>query len=96
MFVRTDIPIVNQIVQVGHVCYEAGLKFDANDNTYLVLFQCESEDELKKTEYWLNSRGVETHIFFEPDNNMGYSALCTQPVSGSLRKIFRRYKLYKI
>lgn len=94
MFIRTDIPIPNQIVQVGHVCYEAGLKFNAKDNTYLVLFQSESEDELKEIESWLNFNEIDTHVFFEPDNNMGYSALCTQPVSGSLRKIFRRYKLY--
>lgn len=94
MFIRTDIPVPNQIVQVGHVCYEAGLKFKARDDTYLVLFQVESEEALKCVEGWLNFNDIETHMFFEPDDNMGYSALCTQPVSGSLRKIFRRYKLY--
>ncbi len=96
MFIRTDIPLPNQIVQVGHVCYEAGLKFQAKNDTYLVLFRVDFEDELREIESWLNFNGIETHIFFEPDNDMGYSALCTQPVSGSLRKLFKKYRLYSV
>ena len=87
-------PIANQMVQVGHVCYEAGLKFQAEDDTYMVLCQVESQEDLLEAEMRLNDSGVETHKFYEPDDNLEYTALCSRPVSGKERKIFRKYKLW--
>lgn len=87
-------PIADQMVQVGHVCYEAGLKFHADDNTYMVLCQVASQEGLFDAEMRLNYLGIETHKFYEPDNNLEYTALCSRPVSGEERKIFRKYKLW--
>ena len=94
VLVRTDIPVADQMVQVGHVCYEAGLKFGAEPDTYLVLCQVDTEEALLEAELRLNHEGIETHKFHEPDDDMGYTALCSQPVSGNLRNKFRRYKLW--
>lgn len=94
VFVRTDIPVADQMVQVGHVCYEAGLKFQAQDDTYLVLCQVASQEDLLEVEMRLNDSGVETHKFFEPDDDMEYTTLCTQPISKANRNLFRRYKLW--
>lgn len=87
-------PIADQMVQVGHVCYEAGLKFQAQNNTYMVLCQVDSQEDLLEIEMRLNDSGVETHKFYEPDDNLGYTALCSCSVSGKERKIFRKYKLW--
>ena len=94
VFVRKDIPIADQIVQVGHVCYESGLRFNAKENTFMVLCQVNSEEELCTTMYRLIEMGVEMHQFIEPDNDLGLTALCSQPVSGKQRHLFRKYKLW--
>ena len=94
IFVRRDIPVANQIVQVGHVCYEAGLNFNAKQDTYMVLCQVDSEEDLLEIELRLNDANVETHKFYEPDDDLGYTALCSRPVNKKERKIFRKYKLW--
>jgi hypothetical protein len=86
--------VAHQIVQVGHVCYEAGEKFSATSDTYMVLFQVQSQEDLFEIEMRLNDSGIETHKFYEPDNNFGYTALCSCPVTGKDRKLFRKYKLW--
>ena len=91
---RSDIPIADQIVQVGHVCCEAGLRFNASPDTYMVLCRVDSEEELLEAEMRINDSGVETHKFFEPDDDLGFTALCSQPVKGKERNIFRKYKLW--
>lgn len=48
-FVRTDIPIADQIVQVGHACIEAGKRFQHPDNTHLVLLNMPNQDKLVDT-----------------------------------------------
>jgi len=45
--IRTDIPLANQIVQVGHVCVEAGNQFTQPDKpSHLVLLRVASQDRL--------------------------------------------------
>lgn len=95
MFIRTDIPIADQMVQVGHVCYEAGLKFNANPHTYLVLCSVHNEKELLAVEESLGCHNIESHKFYEPDDDMGYTALCSEPINGAKRKLFRKYRLWK-
>jgi len=94
VFIRKDLPIVQQLVQVGHVCYEAGNKFNASDNTHLVLFQINSEKELLNIEEKLLLKGILTHKFFEPDNDYGFTSLCTEPISGSKRRKISGYTLW--
>jgi len=94
VLVRTDIPVPDQIVQVGHVCYEAGLKFKADPDTFMVLCQVANEEDLLEAEARLTEAGIETHKFHEPDDDMGYTALCSQPLQGKSRNAFRKYKLW--
>ena len=43
----------------------------------------------------LKDKGIEHHMFHEPDNNMGYTAIATEPIYGKDRKFFRKFKMYE-
>lgn len=60
----------------------------------MVLCQAASEEELRMIMYTLIELGVEMHQFVEPDDDLGLTALCSQPVSGKQRHLFRKYKLW--
>lgn len=95
-FIREDISPAQQIVQIGHAAYEAGLRFKAPQNeTYLILLAAKDESELKEISMRLEGRGIDHHMFYEPDNAMGFSAICTQPVyDKGDRNFFKKYRLY--
>jgi hypothetical protein len=81
VFVRTDIPIADQLVQVGHACLEAGNRFAQPEGPcHLVLFGVRSEARLLDAAVWLNAAGIKCVTFFEPDDRLGYTAISTEPV----------------
>lgn len=96
IFVRTDISLEQQLVQAAHAALEAGFKFEKPKNTaFLVLIAVKNQETLLKTADFLEKSGVKSVLFFEPDNNMGYSALGTEPVDENNRRPFRKFKLWK-
>lgn len=95
-FIRQDISPEQKIVQLGHATWEAGLRFEKPSETAsLILLSADDEDDLASISRKLDQRGIEHYTFFEPDNNMGYSAICTRPVyEKTERNFFKRYTLY--
>jgi len=94
--VRTDIPLADQIVQVGHACLEAGFKFQKpNEILHLIVVCVESETHLLATLERLGLRGIQFVVFYEPDDEMGYTAACTQPLTPAFRREFRGFSLWK-
>jgi hypothetical protein len=98
--VRTDIPLADQIVQVGHACFEAGIKFGVPD-CHMVLLQTNSEHNLNATNQMLIDYGIQSVVFYEPDSifedstdPMGNTALCTEPLRGKQRMAFQDYSLW--
>ncbi len=96
-FVRKDISIVQQIIQMSHAAHEAGRKIGAKHAPpSIVLFEVQSQKELMDIFDELYTKDIECEMFYEPDNQMGYSALCTEPLdTPELRKHFERYNLYR-
>lgn len=106
VWVRTDIPLAQQLVQVGHACYDAGVvqghlvTLDTSEDTlpespHMCLLQVPSQDALKEVATHLMSSDIQFQAFFEPDNDMGFSAICTEPIKGDKRKALRGYKLWE-
>jgi hypothetical protein len=96
VFVRTDIPLADQIVQVGHACFSAGLKCRTSDeDVNLVLLSMDSERQLLASLGGLNAAGIKYVVFYEPDDEMGHTAACTEPLSSMHRREFHRYQLWK-
>ena len=96
MLVRVDIPIADQIVQVGHVCLEAGRRYMGSGATpNLVLLGVACERQLLDALGRLDARGIGYAVFHEPDDQMGYTAACTEPLSAERGAEFRRMRLWK-
>lgn len=96
IFVRKDISLEQQLVQAAHAALEAGFTFQKPKNTaFLVLIAVETQEKLLKTADTLEKQGIKTVLFFEPDDNMGYSAFATEPIDENNRRPFRRFRLWK-
>lgn len=95
-FVRRDISPEQRIVQIGHACYEAGKLFpDEGHISSMVLLGADNETDLKFIARKLDERGIEFYSFYEPDDGMGYSAICTRPITNRQdRNFFRKWKLF--
>jgi len=94
--IRRDIPFAQQLVQVGHAALEAGREHYRSDETAsFIVLEVPDRAALEAAAQRLSSLGIDHHLFFEPDFDMGYSALATRPVSGKERQIFRRWPLWR-
>ena len=96
-FVRKDLSPEQRIVQIGHACYEAGKQFqDPQGISNLVLLGAQDEDDLKNIAMKLDIRGIEYYMFYEPDYNTGYTAICTRPITEDReRSFFRKWDLFR-
>ncbi len=95
-FVRKDLTAEQKIVQIGHVCFEAGKQFtDPSGISSLVLLESRDENDLLEIGKTLDEKGIDYYIFFEPDFDTGYTAICTRPVREKERSIFKKWKLFK-
>lgn len=95
VFIRTDIPVSDQIVQVGHVCLDAGKKFNPPEHTHMVVCKVSNFMELEKVHHLCQQNNIATEKFYEPDDGMGHTGICTQPIYGNTRSIFKRYRLWR-
>ncbi|MFT3891394.1 MAG: hypothetical protein QM730_07145 [Anaerolineales bacterium] len=93
---RKDIPHADQIVQIGHACLEGGFQFKRPDETiHLVVVGIESEKHLLATLERIGLKGIRFVVFHEPDDEMGFTAACTQPLSATHRREFRDFPLWE-
>jgi hypothetical protein len=84
------------MVQACHACLEAGFAFPApHSAVFLVLVAVKDEQELENIKKSLELHGIQSKMFYEPDDNMGYSAIATEPLTEDKRKFFRKYELWK-
>jgi len=93
LFIRTDLTHPQQIVQASHAALEAGNRF--GPHSHLVLIGIKDEQALLQAAARLDESGIEHEKFFEPDNQAGYTALCTRPLQGEERKPLKRFRLLK-
>lgn len=93
---RTDIPLADQIVQVGHACLEAGRRFpQPQQPCNLVLLSVPSELQLHDAIIEAGWADIRCAVFHEPDDDMGDTAACTEPLAGEYRRVFRRFPLWR-
>ena len=93
LFIRTYLSAPQQIVQASHAALEAGNRFGSH--SHLVLIGMDNEETLLKAASHLDELGIELEKFYEPDYNTGWTALCTQPLRGDVRKPLRKYQLMR-
>lgn len=95
-WIRTDLSQTQQIIQSAHSALEAGREFGTPATvSHLVLLQASSEATLKEVAEYLAECNIKFHLFFEPDDDLGYTSITTEPIDKCQRKIFNHFKLYK-
>ncbi len=93
--VRTDIPLADQMVQVGHTCLAAGHCFEQPDDSgHLMVMAVPSLAALYEVSARCKVTGIRHVLFYEPDEGMGYTALCTEPIMGEVRRVLRKLPLW--
>ena len=97
IFIREDIPLAQQLVQASHAALEAGFTFDKPHKTSsIIMIGAKDKDDLYKIGERLDKHGIRHHMFFEPDFDMGHSAIATEPIHDlKTRRLMRKYSLYK-
>ena len=97
VFIRTDIPIHAQLVQSCHAALEMGLRLNLKDESpsNLILLAIKDEAHLEQIKYYLDMNEIENYMFFEPDYDMGFTSICTEPIQGDRKKLFKKFNLWK-
>lgn len=93
LFIRTDLSAPQQIVQASHAALGAGNRF--GPHSHLVLIGVDDEEALLKAANHLDELGIDLEKFYEPDYDTGYTAICTRPLKGEVRKPLRKYQLMR-
>lgn len=88
VFVRKDISLADQMVQIGHVCLQAGGTFPIGQRTKLVLCEVEDSAHLFQVADLLDKINLRYEMFYEPSNAGGerleWTALSTSPIKYKL------------
>lgn len=94
-FIRKDLPRHYQIIQACHATQEVAKSARHPEQTcHFVLLEVRDEEHLVDVKMKLDRRGIDSHMFHEPDHNTGYTAICTVPIYGRDRDFFRRFKMF--
>lgn len=95
-FIRRDISFAQQLVQVGHAALEVGrAHYRGEEIASFIVLEVPNLQSLEEAARFLSVKGIDHQMFFEPDFDMGHSAIATRPVSGDERKLFRRWPLWR-
>lgn len=95
-FIRRDLPIQHQLVQACHSALEAGSEFkEPGHIPNLILLDAKNEQHLFEISDLLDLHNIRYHKFFEPDNNMGYSSITTEPLTEDRKRILSTFKLWR-
>lgn len=96
VMVRQDLPFPVQLVQASHAAFEMGRDLERPavplvDN--LIVLGVRDTRALLEAREYLERHGVRHYLFHEPDYNTGYTALCTEPVCPTRKRLFKRWQL---
>jgi hypothetical protein len=61
----------------------------------LITLQIRDKEHLLETSEYLKKKNIRHHMFFEPDNEMGYSSITTEPLDKDQSKAMSNFKLWR-
>ena len=94
---RTDLKLEDQLVQATHSALEAGFLFEKPDVvSNIVLLQVANRTELLDLYNRLKDNDIQATLFLEPDLNLEFTALCTEPIyDKKQRNVLAKYRLWR-
>lgn len=85
-------------MQASHSALEAGRSFPnpSDAPSHLILIEVSSEEALLEAAADLTALEIRHHLFFEPDDDRGYTSLTTEALfTKERRRYFLKKKLYR-
>jgi hypothetical protein len=95
-FIRKDLPLVQQIIQMGHANYKAAHYMEYAENPNIVLFEVESQEELMEIRTFLSRNKLDHVMFFDDISSIKYSSIVVEPICDlKIRELFKDFRLYQ-
>ena len=93
---RTDLDLAQQIVQSNHATYEMASHLSNHTETpSVVLIGVSDKSALEAVIERLQRYGIDYEAFYEPDNDLGLTAVSTYPIQNKKqRKALGTYRLW--
>jgi hypothetical protein len=94
--VRQDIPVAQQLVQSNHATFEMASRLDQSHEQppYCVVIGVPDKTALFRVIAKLKTSDICHRHFYEPDGNMGLSAVATAPLLPGQRRALSNYRLW--
>lgn len=93
--VRTDLPLSQQLCQAVHAAHEAGIRFgNPNGISSVVVCSVPNEQRLISELERIESKGIKTTLFREPDIDNQATAFATEPIFGNYRRAFSKLEMW--
>jgi hypothetical protein len=102
-FIRKDLDVVHQLIQLGHASYLAGKETLVNGCPSTCLFEVADVKELQEVYRKLSANRLNFELFYEPTTKnrgrtIGFSAICTHPIDAEdaeTRQFFQQFRKYE-
>lgn len=96
VLVREDIPLAQQLVQACHAAQHAGHALGGQvEESSLIVCTVPDRAALVAAQARLERYGIRSKMFFEPSWEMGYSALCSEPITNRKQRFaMNKYPLF--
>lgn len=99
MFVRQDIPLAQQVVQSNHATFEAARRLpqpqNLDETPSCIVIGVPDKSALFRVVEKLRRHDIGHQVFYEPDFNMGLSAIATVPLEQGQRRCLSNYRLWR-
>lgn len=99
MFVRADLPKIQQAVQSSHAAIEVarnGLIEGDSEHPSLVLCSEPSEEKILERAHSFKMAGIRHVVFREPDRHNEVTAVATEPLTKAQRRLLRKSSLLEL
>jgi hypothetical protein len=83
-----------QIVQAAHAAIQATNLFPSKDPN-LVVCEVANIEELGRASDRLKNVGIDCAAFFEPDDDLGFTALATGPLKRDQRRFLKGFRSWR-
>lgn len=99
MFVRQDISLAQQLVQSNHATFEVARRLQLPQNLdetpSCIVIGVPDKTALFRVIEKLRAHEIGHEVFYEPDFNMGLSAVATVPLGQEQRRALSNYRLWR-
>ena len=99
MFVRQDIPLAQQVVQSNHATFEVARRLQSpnlDETPSCIVIGVPDKPALFRVIEKLRKHEIGHQVFYEPDFDMGLSAVATVPLVQEQRYPLSNYKLWSV